>query len=222
MIKKECLVYIFAGEDLCSKDIKLKRLKEEFLVENTAVFNLDVLYAKELGLIELQEKILSLPVNSGKRMIVLKDCQNLKDNLKEFILEYAKKPYPSIILVLDIIPKERKDEFVNNLSKYAQLRWFKNPAHLDTFVLNRQIEIKRADSALRILAQLFNDGERPERIMGGLRYAWEKNPASPTELSKRLKALLNCDIDIKTGRLRPEFALENLIVKLCGFTNPLR
>lgn len=222
MIKKECLVYIFAGEDLFSKDIKLKRLKEAFLPENTAAFNLDVLYAKELGLIELQEKILSLPVNSGKRMIVLKDCQNLKDNLKEFILEYAKKPYPSIILVLDIIPKERKDEFVNNLSKYAELHWFKNPFHLDTFALNRQIEIKRADSALRILAQLFNDGQRPERIMGGLRYAWEKNPVSPTELRKRLRALLNCDIDIKTGRLRPEFALENLIVKLCGFTNSLR
>jgi len=67
------------------------------------------------------------------------------------------------------------------------------------------------------LAQLLKNGERPEMIMGGLRYAWEKSPLSPVDLKLKLKALLDCDIDIKTGRLQPDFALENLIIRLCGF-----
>ena len=62
----------------------------------------------------------------------------------------------------------------------------------------------------------MEDGEKPERIIGGLRYAWAKGNVYSAEAKKKLKALLNCDIDIKTGRLRPDFALEKLVIKLCS------
>ncbi len=217
MIKKECFVHVFVGEDSAGKDIQLKRIKNEILPKNIEDFNFDVLYAKELNLFSLQEKILSLPLNSERRAIIIKDCQYLKDELKEFILEYAKKPYSAMVLILDITDKAKKGVFLSNISKYAQVYWFKETPRLDTFVLNRQIEIKKADSALRILAQLLKNGERPEMIMGGLRYSWEKASLSPVELKLRLRVLLDCDIDIKTGRLQPDFALENLVIRLCGF-----
>ncbi len=217
MIKKECFVHVFVGEDPVSKDIQLNRIKNEILPKNIEDFNSDALYAKELSLFNLQEKILSLPLNSKRRVIIIKDCQYLKDDIKDFILEYAKKPYSSMVLILDITDNAKRGVFLNNISKYAQVYWFKEAPRLDAFVLNRQIEMKKADSALRILSQLLKNGERPEMIMGGLRYSWEKSPLSPVELKQRFNALLDCDIDIKTSRLQPDFALENLIIRLCSF-----
>lgn len=216
------MVYLFIGEDSLSKDIKLKRIKQEFLSAGREDFNLDILYSKELDLLTLQERILTLPLKSKQRIIVIKDAQRLEDNIKEFILDYVKRTPPSIILVLDISQKNYKDEFINRICRYAQVCRFRDSVQVDTFALARPIEMKRAAYALRLLNELLKDGEKPERILGGLRYVWERDSVSSVEIRKRLKALLDCDIDIKTGRLRPDFALEKLVVKLCSLPKPSR
>lgn len=218
MVKKESLVYLFLGQDNFSKNIKLKRLKEEFLTKDTEYFNLDILYAKELKLLNLQERLLSLPVKAKKRIILIKDSQNLSDEIKEFILQYAKKPQDKMLLILDIHKSSPQDEFVRQVIRYAEVCRFKEPLRLDTFTLSRSIDFKKTSYALGVLNQLLRNGEKPERILGGLRYSWENSIANPLETRKKLRLLLNCDIDIKTGRLKPDFALERLVVSLCSLT----
>jgi len=71
-----------------------------------------------------------------------------------------------------------------------------------------------------VLNQLLRNGEKPERILGGLRYSWENSMADVFQIRKKLRLLLSCDIDIKTGRLRSDFALERLVVNLCCLTKP--
>ena len=209
------MVYLFIGQDSLSKDIKLKRIKQEFLPGGIEDFNFDILYAKELNLKGLQERLLFLPVKAKKRIIAIKEAQDLKKDIKEFILKYVRKPLPSILLILDITRKEAQEEFIERIARYVQICYFKEPLHLDTFALSRQIGLGRADYALRVLNQLLQNGEKPERILGGLRYAWEKSVAGPLEIRKRLKLLLNCDINIKRGILKPDLALERLVVRLC-------
>jgi DNA polymerase III delta subunit len=216
------MVYLFLGEDSLSKDIQFKCLKQEFLTAGLEQFNLDILYARELTLKDLQERILCLPVKDRKRIVVIKDAQSLKEDIKDFILVYVKKPNDKIVLVLDINRQDRKNEFINSLFRYAKVYRFKETVPLDAFALNRQIALKRPDYALRVLSKLLEEGERPERILGGLRYAWERDAASPLETRRRLKALLNCDIEIKTGKIKPVFALERLVIKLCGLRNSFR
>jgi hypothetical protein len=58
------------------------------------------------------------------------------------------------------------------------------------------------------------------RILGGLGYTWERDVMAPLEAKRRLKLLLNCDVEIKTGRLKPNFALEKLVISLCGAAKP--
>ena len=210
------MVYLFIGQDSLSKDIQLKKIRQEFLDKNTEQFNLDILYAKELAKATLQERLLCLPVKSSKRIVVIKDAQNLKEDVKEFILEYVKKPYEKIIFILDISYAEKPDEFINRLYRYAKTIRFRETQAVDTFTLGRWIALKRPGYALRVLDQLLKNGERPERILGGLRYIWERDSASPLKIRRKLKLLLNCDIDIKRGRLKPVFALEKLIISLCG------
>ncbi|MFY9402453.1 MAG: hypothetical protein WAQ07_03455, partial [Candidatus Omnitrophota bacterium] len=72
------------------------------------------------------------------------------------------------------------------------------------------------EGALKILKNLIKEGQKPEMILGALRYSLQSNTLSPLLLRRRIKLLLNCDIEIKTGRFKPVFALEKLVVNLCA------
>lgn len=215
------MTYLFIGQDNLAKDAQLKKIREDFLKKETAHFNIDSLYARDLSLKEIQEKLLCLPVDSPKRLIVVKGAENLKEDIKEFILRYLEKPYQQVILILDAGRYEKRDKFFNQVSNYAKVIRFKEVQQADVFGLSRQIELRNTGGALRLLAQLLEEGERPERILGGLRYAWERDIAYSRTARKRMRLLLNCDVDIKTGRLRASFALEKLVMSLSVFVEPL-
>lgn len=210
------MIYLFIGEDSFSKDAQLRQLRQEFLDKETEQFNLDILYARELSLKGLQENALFIPVKSKKRIILIREASYLKEDLQEFILSYAASPSKELLLILDITRHDSRDKFISALSRLARVFRFKEEPHLDTFTLSRQIDSRNAAYALSTLAQLLNTGEKPERIMGGLRYSWDRQRGDITLIKKKFKLLLNCDLDIKTGRLKPAFALERLVVKLCS------
>ena len=211
------MIYLFIGEDNFSKDTRLKRLKEEYLSRQTEQFNLDILYAQELGLKEFQERLLRLPFKAKKRLVVVKDSQRLKEEIKKFLLTYARKPYPHVVLVLDIQRYIFKDEFTKRMSRMGRVIRFRESAKLDTFTLSRAIEGRKAHYCLDILRQILEKGQKPEQIMGGLRYVWDQDIKRPQEARKRLRLLLDCDIAIKTGRLKAQTALERLVTQLCCF-----
>jgi DNA polymerase III delta subunit len=213
------VVYLFIGEDSASKDIRLDRLKQEILPKDVVQFNLDTLYARDLTLRGLQEKLLSLPVRANKRLVIIRCAEALKEEIKEFLAGYIRKPYPKIDLVLDFGIASPKDEFINRIISHTRVFRFKEPLRLDTFTLNHHIASGRPAYALKVLDQLLRNGEKPERILGGLRYAWEKDAHQPLERKRRLRLLVACDIEIKTGRLKPAFALEKLVVSLCGLAH---
>ena len=211
------MVYLFVGQDPALKEIQLNKIKQEFLPQKLREFNLDVLYSKEINLKAIQEKFLSLPLKSAKRIIVIKDAQSLDEQSRDFLLNYSLKPQQELVLVLDFEHHDYKDEFIKSMAAYSKVMRFQQTVAPDTFTLNRQIELGKADFALRLLNQLLNNGEPAEKILGGLRYAWERQNIQTLQAKKKLKLLLTCDIEIKTGRLKPAFALEKLIVSLCGF-----
>ncbi len=215
MVKREPAVYLFIGQDSLSKNTKLKQLRQEFLDRDTEQFNLDILYVREFSLHNLQERLLCLPVGTKRRMVIVKGAQGLKKDIQEFISKYVKNPYAGVILVLDIDPHPPQGEFINQISKYSQVHRFKEEIRPDTFMLSRYIDQRQPPYALRLLSQLLKNGERPERILGGLRYAYQRNIHDRPDKRRRLKLILDCDLDIKAGRLKPSFALEKLVVNLC-------
>lgn len=213
------MVYLLIGQDIAAKEIQLKKIKQESLPQDLQDFNLDTLYASEVTLKDIQERFLLIPLKSEKRVIVIKEADSLDEDSCNFLLAYSKKPLKQLVLVLDFQQYDYKDEFMKAISAHALVMRFKEITNPDTFVLNRQIELKKTDFALNILNQLLKNGEAPERILGGLRFAWEKQDIAGQSAKKKLRLLLNCDIEIKTGRLRPAFALEKLVVNLCGLSH---
>jgi len=211
------MIYLFIGEDNLSKDTKLKRLKEEYLDPQSEQFNLDILYGQEVNLKEFQERLLNLPLKAKKRLVVVRDSQRLNGEIKKFLLSYARKPYPHIVLVLDVQRYSFKDEFTKRMSQMSRVIRFRESAKLDTFALSSAIESRKIHNCLDILRQILEKGEKPEQIMGGLRYVWDQDVRRPQETRKRLRLLLDCDIAIKTGRLKAQMALERLLTQLCCF-----
>lgn len=213
---KESGVYLFIGQDYLSKDSQLARLKQEFLPPEIQDFNFDILYAKDTPLKALQEKLLFFPVKAKKRIVVLRDIGNAREEVRQFLLRYLKAPSPGILLVLDIERRPPKDEFIATLARCARVFSFRETVQADAFTLSRAIQSKNTPSSLVLLHELLENGEKPERILGGLRYALEARFARPFPLKRAFRFLLGCDIEIKTGKLKPEFALERLVVRLCA------
>lgn len=206
--------YLLIGQDSCFKNNKIKEIKEKFLKRETLDFNLDILYAHELDLLTLQEKLLQLPVNSSKRIIIVKEAEKLKEEIKKFLLDYFKKPYPQTIIIFDIEKDNPEDKFINLLKIYARVLPFKEERPLNIFDLKKYIEAKKINLSLKTLHQLLLQGERPEQILGNLRVQVEGESSNSLEKRRKIKAILDCDIEIKTSRLKPVFALEKLLIRL--------
>lgn len=210
------MIHLFVGQDNLSKDKRLNQLKQENLPKNLEHFNFDVLYAKDLKLNLLQEKLLFLPVQLKQRIVVIRGGEALGQEIKDFITVFAKENRENIILVVYLDNYSSNKEFISGLLHHAEVSRFQEEVVLNTFDLSRQIESRKAAASLKILKQLLKNGERPEKILGGLRSSWERNLKNTLELKNRLKLMLSCDLDIKRGRLKPAFALERFIINICS------
>ncbi len=218
MVRNDSSICLFIGQDCPAKDAALDTIKKDLLSRRTAEFNLDVVFGKEASLKELQEKLLFLPVQSSKRLVVVKDAQALKQEAKEFVLAYSRKPSGQVALVLDFRSSEGQDVFIRQVAGARVVR-FQEEKPQTVFDLSRQIEAGKVAASLTILNSLLKKGEKPELILGGLRVRLERRFNDLRQLKKISRLLLECDQGIKTGVMRPSFALEKLIVSLCSFKN---
>jgi DNA polymerase III delta subunit len=209
------MVYLFIGEDQFSKNIKLDKLKKDLFAKGLQAFNFDLLFARDLNLVKLQEALFRLPFKARKRLVLIRQAASLKEPLKKYLSSYIKKSNPKTLLVLDTERLDRRDTFLKAVEKSSTTFHFKTPEVQDTFKLSQQIDKKRILTSLEILSRLLSTGVRPEKIMGGLRYCWENNYLDTKTKERRLNLLLDCDISIKRGRLRPQIALERLLIELC-------
>ncbi len=209
------MVYLLTGQDSASKDRLLAELKEKYLPPEARDFNVDILYPSDLTVQGLQEKLLFFPVGSRTRLVVLREAHRLKPAVKTFLSAYAAHPLPEVILVVDLPQHEPRDPFYRSLAAAARVVVCGQVERIDAFQLGRCIAARRTAQALQLLSRLLQKGEKPELIVGGVRAALSRELAG-ARLTQALRLLLRCDVEIKTGKIRADFALERLMVRLCS------
>ncbi len=217
MVKKEDLLYLFIGQDYLAKDTQISKLKTALLPKESRDFNLDTVYAKETNLKTLQEKLLALAVKVKQRLLIIRGAHHLKDDLRQFLLEYLDSRQRGTVIVLEMDQESPDKIFMQALEKQARIYRFQQERAYNTFDLLRQIEAAHAAASLKILNQLLKEGVRPELILGGLR-SMARSSGSPLETKKIMRLLLNCDLAVKRSLLNPAFALEKLVISLCGLS----
>ena len=212
------MTYLFLGEDTPAKDAKIAELKKKTLSHPQSFqFDFEICHAAKLDPSTLKKALMNLPAMAPKRLIILRDCHRLTPRHQDIIVEFLEKSYKHAVLILDSNEWEQKSPFVKKIRRMVEIVEFSAAPKPGVFDLARAVESKKETEALKVLDQLLGQGIHPLQILGRLVWSWGKSRRhySKGEFEKGLLALQEADVNIKRSRLKPEYAMEVLVVKLC-------
>ncbi|MFT5169821.1 MAG: DNA polymerase III delta subunit [Lysobacterales bacterium] len=211
------MIYLFLGQDVAAKDLKLAALKEKFLsCKESHEFDFDILHAAKLDSDTLKKSLIALPAIEKVRLVVVRCIEKLSQHNKDIILRFLEEKETKTILILDGASLDGKTKFYKELSKCATVERVRSDVKGNVFDVTKAIESRRIDEALKQLTNIMNDGQHPLQIMGGLVWFWGKMRGRIKEASfkKGLLELQEADLNIKRSRIRPDYAMEVLVTKL--------
>ena len=211
------MTYLFIGEDSLKKNTKIAEIKKTLLPSREALsFDYEVLYGAKLDLLTLQKALKALPALSKQRLVVIKEGHRLNAQLKEFLAGFVQTKADHVTLILDFDELEANNSFAQSVRPCVKMISFPMEVKSNVFDMTKAIEMRKETEALSILSNLLSYGVHPLQIMGAVVWFWGKsrNQLSIVRFKKGLQALQEADLNIKRSRLKPEYALELLIVKL--------
>lgn len=213
------MTYLFLGVDVIAKDSKIATLRKQIFSSGQGLdFDYDVWHAHKLEAETLKKSLLNLPAVSKKRLVIIRDSHKLTPQNQDILQAFIVEKSPHADLILDSEEWDQKTAFVKKVARFCEVVEFKSEKKLNVFDMTKAIDYQQDAEALKILDQLLSTGNHPLQIMGGLVWAWGKSREriSPQRFERGLLAMQEADLNIKRSRLKPEYALEMLIVKLCS------
>ncbi len=212
------MLTLLLGQDTNAKETHISEFRKKLFKDPDALqFDYEVLYGAQLSAEELKKAFVALPILSKQRLIVIRECHRLNPRCQDLILAAANTS-GSYELILESDKLEMKDSFVVRLGKPVKIVQTAKKQTLNVFKLGDMISERKSPEAVRMLSQLLLQGDQPLQIMGGLVWYWKnaRNALGTKEFMKGLEALQEADLNIKRSRLKPEHALEVLVIKLCS------
>ena len=212
------MIYLFVGQSP-SKANKISEIKSSVLTSKESLsFDYEVLHAHKLSAEVLKKSLISLPSISKKRVVLIRQAHELNTHAKKIIAECLKDCATSLELILDADSWSSKDSLLKSLGKSIKVFNFEEEKKVDVFELTKAISVGEKAKALKLADQLMKEGNHPLKIMAPIVWAWKKsrNRISKEKFHQGLIALQEADFCIKRSRLKSEYALEVLVVKLCS------
>jgi len=212
------MTYIFLGPASEQKRAKINEIKKKWLVSrNSQQFDYQVLYANKLDPKILKKTLLALPAVSKKCVILLHQFHKLTAQNKEIVFEFISSGQDHAVLILESDHVTLKDSFVKKLKPYCKMSEDSQEKDLNVFDITNAMERRNYSLALKNLSSILSGGQSPVFLMGGLVWFWgsRRNRLKRKAFEEGLLYLQEADLDIKRSRLKPDYAMERLIVKLC-------
>lgn len=215
----EYYAYLFLGEDDKERKNRIDSIKAVYLDNGLKDIDSEVVYSdnKQLSPPKFSEFLSYLPSSPSKKRIVhIKNIESLSEDNRVILIKYLKNPSKSVLLLLDSYKPNIDDAFIKKLEPFVKIFNFRSKKKLGVFDLTDGIAQGKITDVLVVLNTLINSREKPENILGALRWKWEdmKENLSVEKFKQGLKLLLDTDIKIKNGRLNKELALEYLVIRL--------
>ena len=215
----EPMIYFLIGDDGPSKDAQIAELKKKFLPTPEAMkFDFELLHAPKLSPEDLKRAMVSLPAIAPQRVLVIRECHQLSPYNKDLVLDFVKDLPSNSVLILDSDDMKPSDDFFKAVGRKAKIMDFGHQEEINVFRLTDAIGRKRKTEALKILAELLDQGDHPLQIMGGLVWFWgtQKGRVNDAVYTGGLEALKTADLNIKRNRMKPEYAVEVAVMQLCA------
>ncbi|MGE0268546.1 MAG: hypothetical protein AB7S78_08850 [Candidatus Omnitrophota bacterium] len=211
------MIYILKGDDYQAKEQKIDELRNKILSHPDARrFDYDILDAAKVTPEDLKKSLMTLPVIVKQRLVLIRQVQKANPQNQNILIDFSNSSSDYCILIADCSEASQKG-FLSKLEIKAKVLAFGGKKKLNVFDMTNAIGARNPREALAMLTSLFNEGNHPLQLMGGLVWFWGKNKTkiSPDNFQKGLKELQEADLNIKRSRLPPEYALEVLVTKLC-------
>ncbi len=211
------MIYLLIGEDNPAKDKKISEIKTKVIRSDEAQkFDFEMLYGHKLNSDILKKAILSLPVMSSKRLVIIRSVHQLSPHNLDILIAFFDSPDERIDLVLESPTDKIKGDFIPRSKEVAQIFRCELPKKLNVFDMTNAMSRRNVKNALKILSELLSNGNVPVMIMGGLVWFWGtcRRQISSAKYHQGLFFLQEADLNIKRTRLKPDYALELLVAKL--------
>ncbi len=111
--------YLFFGEEEFQMEEAIQALTETLIDPPLRSFNLDLLYGDEVETDELIDLASTLPMLSGRRLLLLRRANQLVPGAKKALLNLLRSPPPTTCLVLIAPNTDPKSAFIRNFSQVS-------------------------------------------------------------------------------------------------------
>ncbi len=210
------MVQIFLGDDLARKDTQIAAHKASLFKNPQALnFDYDNLDASGLAADTLKKALMTLPAVAPKRLVVLRNAHKLKTNDVAVLENFFRNPLEHVDLILESSENALKGQ-LHKCMDLCQVNLYSVASVGNAFDMTRLMTAGRAKEALKMLNDLYGEDTHPLQVMGALVWYWGKEGRGfgPAKFERGLKALEEADLNIKRSRLKPEYAVEKLVVEL--------
>ena len=110
-------LYFFYGEEGFLIDEAVKKIASMVVDPSNRDFNLDILRGSETSYAEIINKAQTLPFMGEKRVVIVKDIDEIKASGAERLMEYCSNPSPSTCLIFTANKIDGRNKLHTTLSK---------------------------------------------------------------------------------------------------------
>lgn len=124
-------VYFFYGREELLKEEAIQSLIQKAVPPDLRDFNLDILYGDETDWVQIIDRISSLPMMAERRVVVVRDVNNLESTDKRKLLQHLSTPFDHACLILTAPEVDASRGFYKNLASLA--------CHVNFYPLNDKV-----------------------------------------------------------------------------------
>ncbi len=154
-------VYLIYGEEKYLHDELIDRIIDISLDSATKDFNFDLFYASETSVDRIINVARSFPMMAERRVVVVKDIQQLKTTELKYLADYVSRPSKSSCLILALPERKKTGKWFgllfNNALTIDCRKLYDNeiPGWVEGYLQSRKLEIEK--EAVQLLqAQVGN------------------------------------------------------------------
>jgi DNA polymerase III subunit delta len=120
-------LYLFVGEETFMIDETVAKLREKVLSEGLSDFNLNIFYAADCDIEQVRDAVETLPMMAQRRLVILKQCQDLSASELESLTPLVEKPVDTAVFVMVGTKADMRKKFFKLFESNGDVVKFQRP-----------------------------------------------------------------------------------------------
>ncbi len=120
-------LYFLYGDENFLIEESLETMKTSVIGEGLEDFNLDVFYGQSNEPVQIRDVIETLPMMTERRMVIIKEAQDLKEKAWDQLMPIIENPVDSTVLVFIATKIDKRKKYIKRFQENGVLVEYKRP-----------------------------------------------------------------------------------------------